>query len=88
MLDESVGGEEGIILLGQALHLLLVLVQLLQVISGHEVNALGLCLVAMLLISQQTNLELLARDMLQPIWTDLNSKSDQEFVLNNWQTIF
>merc|ERR1719251_708361 len=65
LLDESVRGEEGIILLGQALHLLLVLVQLLQVISRHEVNSLSLCLVAMLLISQQTNLELLARDMLQ-----------------------
>merc|ERR1719504_492071 len=41
LLDQSVRGKESVILLGQALNLLLVLVQLLQVISGHEVNALG-----------------------------------------------
>ena len=42
LLDESVRGEEGIILLGQAFHLLLVLVELLQVVGGHEVDAFGL----------------------------------------------
>ena len=67
LLDQSVGGKEGIVLLGQALHLLLVLVQLLQVISRHEVDAFGLGLITMLLISQQTHLELLARHMLQPV---------------------
>ena len=67
LLDQSVGGKEGIVLLGQALHLLLVLVQLLQVIGRHEVNAFGLRLVTMLLVSQQTNLEFLARHILQPI---------------------
>merc|ERR1719234_3095714 len=65
LFDQSVRGKEGIILLGQAFHLLLVLVQLLQVISRHEVNALGLRLVTMLLISQQTDLELQAWHMLQ-----------------------
>merc|ERR1712192_46876 len=65
LLDQGVRGKEGIILLGQAFDLLLVLVQLLQVISGHEVDALGLSLIAMLLISQQANLELLAGHMLQ-----------------------
>merc|ERR1740123_2225938 len=44
LLDESVRGKEGIVLLGQALNL---------------------SLIAMLLISQQANLELLARHMLQ-----------------------
>ena len=67
LLDESVRGKEGIVLLGQPFDLFLVLVQLLQVISGHEVNALCLRLVTMLLISQQTNLELQAWHMLQPI---------------------
>ena len=66
LLDERVGGEEGIILLGQSLDLLLVLVQLLQVISGHEVDTLGLGLVTMLLVTQQANLELLAGHVLQP----------------------
>merc|ERR1719492_556775 len=65
LLDESVGGEEGIILLGQSLDLLLVLVRLLQVISGHEVNTLGLGLITMLLVTQQANLELLAGHVLQ-----------------------
>jgi len=67
LLDQSVRGKEGVILLGQTLNLLLVLVQLLQVISGHEVDALGLSLITMLLISQQANLELLAGHMLQPL---------------------
>ena len=66
LLDQSVGGEEGVILLGQSLDLLLVLVQLLQVISGHEVDTLGLGLVTMLLVTQQANLELLAGHVLQP----------------------
>ena len=66
LLDEGVGGKESIILLGQSLNLLLVFVQLLQVVSRHEVDTLGLGLVAMLLVSQQANLELLAGNMLQP----------------------
>merc|ERR1719180_48272 len=65
LLDQGVRSKEGVVLLGQALNLLLVRVQLLQVVSGHEVDALGLSLVTMLLISQQTNLELLAGHMLQ-----------------------
>ena len=66
LLDESVRGKEGVILLSQTLHLLLVLVKLLQVVGRHKVDALGFRLITMLLISQQTNLELLTRHMLQP----------------------
>jgi len=38
LLDESLGGQEGIVLLGELLDELLVLVELLQVISGHVLH--------------------------------------------------
>ena len=66
LLDQSVGGQEGVVLGGQLLHLLLVLVQLLQVVSGHGGDAGGLGLVNVLLVSQQTDSELLTGDVLQP----------------------
>ena len=66
LLDQSVRGQEGVVLSGQLLHLLLVLVQLLQVVSGHGGDAGGLGLVNVLLISQQADSELLTGDMLQP----------------------
>ena len=43
LLDEGLGGEEGVVLLGELLDELLVLVELLQVVNGHvlEVDLLG-----------------------------------------------
>ena len=38
LLDQSVGREESVVLLGELLDKLLVLVQLLQVLDGHEVE--------------------------------------------------
>ena len=52
LLDQGVGGEEGIIGGGELLHLLLVLVELLEVVSAHGVHAQGLGLVNVGLISQ------------------------------------
>ena len=48
LLDQSVRGEEDIVLGGQLLHLLLVLAQLLEVISGHcrDTISLGLASLA------------------------------------------
>ena len=66
LLDQGVGAEEGVVLLGEALHLLLVLVELLEVVGGHELDALGLGLVAVLLVAEQAHGELLAGHVLQP----------------------
>ena len=66
LLDQSVGGQEGVVLGGQLLHLLLVLIQLLEVVSGHGGDAGGLGLVNVLLVSQQADSELLTGNMLQP----------------------
>merc|ERR1739838_788434 len=66
LLDQSVRSKESIKLLGKLLNLLLVLVQLLEVISGHAVHAQSVGLVTMLLVSEEADLVLLARDMLQP----------------------
>lgn len=43
LLDESLGGQEGVVLLGELLDKLLVLVEFLQVVDGHvlEVDLLG-----------------------------------------------
>merc|ERR1719500_1531584 len=65
LLDQGVRSEERIVLLSKLLHFLLVLVELLQVVSRHAVHAQGLGLVAVLLVSQQAHLVLLARNMLQ-----------------------
>merc|ERR1712215_201863 len=75
LLDQCVRCKESIVLLRKFLHLFLILVQLLQVLSRHAVNANRLGFIAMLLVSKQTNFELLSRNMLQ-----LNS-SRETFVL-------
>jgi len=66
LLDQSVGAEEGVVGLGEVLHLLLVLVQLLEVVSGHAGKTFLLGLVAVSLVSEDTHAELLARNILQP----------------------
>ena len=66
LLDKSVRAEEGVVGLGQVLHLLLVLVQLLQVVGGHAGKVLALGLVAVGLVSQDAHAELLAGNVLQP----------------------
>merc|ERR1712024_107543 len=65
LLDQGVRAEEGIVALGQPLHLLLVLVELLQVISRHGGDIPLLGLVNVSLVSQQTNLEFPPGDMSQ-----------------------
>lgn len=52
--------------LTKLLHQLLVLVQLLQRLSVHARNSKGLCLIAMLLVTEDTDAKLWARDALQP----------------------
>ena len=66
LLDKSVRAEEGVVGLGQVLHLLLVLVQLLQVVGGHAGKVLALGFVAVRLVSQDAHAELLAGNVLQP----------------------
>ena len=67
LLDEGVRAEEGIIALGKLLHLLLVLVQFLQLICRHAGQPLLLGLVTVSLVSQDAHLELVARNVLQPV---------------------
>lgn len=54
LLDESIGSHEGIVLAGQLLDQLLVLVQLLQVIRGHGVDAVMLSTVNVMLVTKNT----------------------------------
>jgi len=61
LLDERVGSEEHVVLLGKLLDRLLVLVELLQVLHSHEGHAGSLCLVAMLLVTQDADLAVGAR---------------------------
>lgn len=66
LLDQRLGGQEGVVLLRQLLHQLLVLVQLLQSLGIHEGHTGGLGLIAMLLVSQNAHLHLGLGDVLQP----------------------
>lgn len=66
LLDERLGGEEGVVFLGQLLHQLLVLVELLEGFGVHEWDIVGLGLVAMLLITENAHLHLWTRNVLQP----------------------
>jgi hypothetical protein len=42
LLDQSLGGNEGVVLLGELLDELLVLVELLEILNGHSINTNGL----------------------------------------------
>jgi len=66
LLDQRLGSQESIVLLGQLLDKLLVLVKLLQIISAHSGDVLALGLVNVSLVSQNAHGELGPWDMLQP----------------------
>jgi hypothetical protein len=55
LLDQGGGGQEVIVLLGELLDQLLVLVELLQVINGHLVDAELVSLLAVLLVSKNAD---------------------------------
>ena len=52
LLDERVGGKEGVIFAGELLDHLLVLVELLQVIGGHGVNTVVLRAIDIVLVTE------------------------------------
>jgi len=52
LLDQGVGSDEGIVLACELLDQLLVLVQLLQVISGHGINTTVLSTIDIVLITE------------------------------------
>lgn len=52
LLDEGLGGNEGVVLAGKLLDELLVLVELLQVISGHGVNTTVLGTIDIVLVTE------------------------------------
>ena len=54
LLDEGVGSKESIVLASKLLDELLVLVQLLQVVGGHGVNAVVLGTVEIVLVTKNT----------------------------------
>jgi len=55
LLDESLGGQESIILAGKFLDELLVLVQLLQIIRRHSINTQMLSSIQIVLIAENAN---------------------------------
>ena len=52
LLDQSLGSKEGIVLASKLLDELLVLVQLLQVVGGHGIDAVVLGTVEIVLVTQ------------------------------------
>jgi hypothetical protein len=52
LLDEGVGGDEGVVLAGELLDELLVLVQLLQVLHGHGVDTTVLGTIDIVLVTE------------------------------------
>ena len=52
LLDESVGGDEGIVFAGQLLDELFVLVELLQIVGGHRIDTVVLRSVYVMLIAE------------------------------------
>lgn len=62
LLDQGVGSDEGIVLAGELLDELLVLVQLLQVVGGHGVDTAVLGTVDIVLVTQDADAHVGARD--------------------------
>ena len=54
LLDQRLGSQEGIVLASQLLDELLVLVQLLQVVGGHAVDAVVLGTIEIVLVTKNT----------------------------------
>lgn len=67
LLDQRLGGQEGVVFFGQLLHQFLVFVQLFQVVGVHVRDIVGLSLVAMLLIAQDAHLHFWPWDVLQSV---------------------
>lgn len=65
LLDQAVGSEEGIVLAGELLDELLVLVKLLQVVGGHGVDTAVLGTVDIVLVTQNADGHVGARDRRQ-----------------------
>ena len=55
LLDQGLGGDEGIVLAGQLLDELLVLVELLQVVDGHGVDTAVLGTVKIVLVTENAD---------------------------------
>ena len=66
LLDKSIRSNESIETLSQLLDFLLVLIQLLQIVSRHAIEAERLGLVTVLLISQKADFEFRAWHMFEP----------------------
>lgn len=62
LLDEGVGSDEGVVLASELLDELLVLVELLQVLSGHGVNSTVLGTVDIVLVTENADGHVGARD--------------------------
>lgn len=54
LLDEGIGRNEGIVFASQLLDQLLVLVQLLQIVGGHGVDAVVLSTINVMLVTENT----------------------------------
>ncbi len=54
LLDEGIGGDEGVVFAGELLDQLLVFVELLQVICGHGIDTGVLGTIDIMLVSQDT----------------------------------
>jgi len=65
LLDQSIRSHESIIGLGQLLHFLLILVQLLEIFLGHTGQTVSLGFITVLLISKHAHLELCAGNVTQ-----------------------
>ena len=55
LLDQSLGSDEGVVLAGELLDQLLVLVELLQVVGGHGVDAAMLGTVDIVLVAEDAD---------------------------------
>ena len=62
MLDERVGGEEGVVLAGKLLDELLVLVELLQVVGRHGIDSVVLGTIDIVLVTENADAHVRARD--------------------------
>jgi len=63
LLDECLGGQEGVVLLGELLDELLVLVEFLQIVSGHVLEVNLLCAIDVSSIGENAERETRARNV-------------------------